>query len=97
VALCLQQHEVITSQMPSVKTKVLTGMDNVDRWTDQGIWDLVLKDIRVVVSTHAILADALGHGFVQMSRLALLVFDEGKRTFHMWFSYAINLSSSSSL
>lgn len=53
-------------------------MDNVDCWTDQSIWDEVLKDVRVVVSTHAVLADALGHGFVQISRLALLVFDEGK-------------------
>jgi ERCC4-related helicase len=77
VALSLQQHEVITSQILSVKTKILTGLDNVDRWTDQGIWDKVLKDIRVVVSTYAVLADALGHGFVRMSRLALLVFDEG--------------------
>ncbi|KAJ5835336.1 hypothetical protein N7447_001362 [Penicillium robsamsonii] len=76
VALSLQQHEVITSQIVSVKTKVLTGLDNVDRWTEQGIWDKVLKDVRVVVSTYAVLADALGHGFVRMSRLSLLIFDE---------------------
>ncbi|OQD98606.1 hypothetical protein PENVUL_c070G09986 [Penicillium vulpinum] len=76
VALSLQQHEVITSQILSVKTKVLTGLDNVDRWTEQGVWDKVLKDVRVVVSTYAVLADALGHGFVRMSRLALLIFDE---------------------
>ncbi|CAG8162910.1 unnamed protein product [Penicillium salamii] len=76
VALCIQQQEVISDQIPNVKTKILTGMDNVDRWTDQSIWDAVLKDIRVVVSTHAVLADALGHGFIQMSRLALLIFDE---------------------
>ncbi|KAJ5773733.1 hypothetical protein N7457_008629 [Penicillium paradoxum] len=76
VALSLQQHAVINSQIPSVKTKVLTGLDNVDRWTDQGIWDKFLKDVRVVVSTYAVLADALTHGFVRMSRLALLIFDE---------------------
>ncbi|KAJ5943764.1 hypothetical protein N7516_003932 [Penicillium verrucosum] len=76
VALSLQQHEVITSQILSVKTKVLTGLDNVDRWTEQGVWDKVLKDVRVVVSTYAVLADALGHGFVRMSRLALIIFDE---------------------
>lgn len=76
MALAVQQHEVIKGQIP-VKTKILTGMDNVDRWTDQSIWDAVLKDVRIVVSTHAVLADALGHGFVQMSRMALLVFDEG--------------------
>jgi ERCC4-related helicase len=77
VALCLQQHEVISSQIPSVKTRILTGLDNVDRWTEQQSWDAVLQDVRVVVSTHAVLADALNHGFVRMSQLALIVFDEG--------------------
>lgn len=83
VALSLQQHQVITSHILSVKTKVLTGLDNVDRWTDQGIWDKVLKDVRVVVSTYAVLADALGHGFVRMPRLALLIFDEGTYVAHL--------------
>lgn len=77
VALCLQQHDVIASQIPSVKTRVLIGADNVDRWTEQAIWNNALKDIRVVCSTHAVLSDALNHGFVRMSQLALLVFDEG--------------------
>lgn len=76
MALCLQQHEVIASQIPSAKSRVLTGLDNVDRWTDQAIWNTVLQDIRVVVSTHAVLADALNHGFVRMSQLALIIFDE---------------------
>lgn len=78
MALCLQQHEVIASHIRSVKTRVLTGLDNVDRWTDQAIWNTVLQGIRVVVSTHAVLADALNHGFVRMSQLALIIFDEGK-------------------
>ncbi|KAJ5771064.1 uncharacterized protein N7511_003115 [Penicillium nucicola] len=76
VALALQQHEVISRQLVSVKTKVLTGLDNVELWTEQMIWDEVLKEARVVVATHAILADALTHGFVRMSQVALLVFDE---------------------
>ncbi|KAJ5151592.1 hypothetical protein N7492_009887 [Penicillium capsulatum] len=76
VALCLQQHEVIASYIPSIKTRTLTGLDNIDRWTQQAVWDEALKDIRVVVSTHAVLADALSHGFVQLSQLALIVFDE---------------------
>lgn len=76
VALCLQQHDVIVSQIPSVKTRALTGLDNVDRWTDQSIWDAALRNIRIVVSTHAVLADALSHGFVQISQLSLLIFDE---------------------
>ncbi|KAJ5720216.1 uncharacterized protein N7483_008150 [Penicillium malachiteum] len=76
VALCVQQHEVISSQIPAVKTRTLTGMDNVDRWTEQSVWDKVLEDVRVVVSTHAVLSDALNHGFVRISGLSLLVFDE---------------------
>lgn len=56
---------------------LLTGADNVDRWSEQRIWDAVLEEVRIVVSTHAVLADALSHGFVKMSRLALIVFDEG--------------------
>ncbi|KAJ5579499.1 uncharacterized protein N7459_005484 [Penicillium hispanicum] len=81
VALCLQQHEVIASQIPLVKTRILTGLDNVDRWTDQSIWNSVLRDVRVVVSTHAVLADALNHGFVRISQLALMIFDEGRGLF----------------
>lgn len=65
--------------IPSAKTRVLTGLDNVDRWTEQTIWDNVLQDIRVVVSTHAVLADALTHGFVRVSQLALIIFDEGRK------------------
>ena len=77
VALSLQQHSVISSQIPAVKTRVLTGLDNVERWTSQNVWNTVLQDVRVVVSTHAVLADALSHGFVTMGKLALIVFDEG--------------------
>lgn len=77
MALCLQQHQVIASYIPSVKTRTLTSLDNIDRWTEQAVWNNALKDIRVVVSTHAVLADALSHGFVRISQLALIVFDEG--------------------
>lgn len=66
------------SHLPAVRTRLLIGADNVDRWTEQSIWDKVLEDVRVVVSTHAVLADALSHGFVTISRLALLIFDEGE-------------------
>lgn len=80
VALCIQQHEVIASNLPAVRTRTLTGLDKVELWTDQSIWDAVLNGYRVIVSTHAVLADALSHGFVKMSQLALLIFDEGKST-----------------
>lgn len=45
-------------------------------WSED-VWTVALRDTRIVVSTHAILADALSHGFVRMADLALLIFDEG--------------------
>ncbi|GFF63212.1 RNA helicase/RNAse III, putative [Aspergillus lentulus] len=76
VALCIQQHEVIASNLPAVRTRTLTGLDKVELWTEQSVWDAILNGYQVIVSTHAVLADALSHGFVKMSRLALLIFDE---------------------
>ena len=78
VELCLQQHGVLSAALPSYATLVLTGSDNVDRWSEQRIWDAALDGVRVVASTYAVLADALHHGFVRISDLALLVFDEGE-------------------
>lgn len=85
VALCMQQHAEIASQIPAAKTRILTGLDKVDFWTEQGIWDAVLQDIQIVVSTHAVLADALTHGFVRMDRLGLIIFDEGV----FWVAFAV--------
>ncbi|KAL8801992.1 MAG: hypothetical protein Q9200_006748, partial [Gallowayella weberi] len=85
VALADQQAKVIATQIPSVQSRLLIGADGVDHWSEQWIWDGVLKGISIVISTHQvglglnskkILLDALTHGFVQMSRLSLLVFDE---------------------
>ena len=80
VSLCVQQHEVISAQLPAIQTRKLTGADQVDRWGSQLIWDSALKGVRVVISTHAVLCDALTHGFVRMEQLALIVFDEGERS-----------------
>ena len=78
VALCIQQHGSLNKHLPALRTRLLIGSDNVDRWSEQRIWDAALLNMQVVVSTHAVLADALTHGFVKMVRLALLIFDEGK-------------------
>jgi hypothetical protein len=56
----------------------LTGSDKVEYWKEQHIWDSALENVQVVISTHAVLADALGHSFVKMAQLALLIYDEGK-------------------
>ncbi|OBT69887.1 hypothetical protein VE03_00456 [Pseudogymnoascus sp. 23342-1-I1] len=76
VALCEQQCTTLRTNIPYVQTRLLVGSDNVDRWSEQRIWDAVLENVRIVVSTHGVLADALSHGFVRIEELALLVFDE---------------------
>lgn len=42
------------------------------------MWDAALYQVRIVVSTHAVLGQALEHAFVSLSQQALLVFDEGE-------------------
>ncbi|KAG9856073.1 P-loop containing nucleoside triphosphate hydrolase protein, partial [Aureobasidium melanogenum] len=76
VALCHQHYRSITTNLPAYQTRLLTSEDGVDRWTDQTVWDGVLKDMKVIVSTYGVLYDALCHGFVAMRRLSLCVFDE---------------------
>ncbi|KAI5270206.1 P-loop containing nucleoside triphosphate hydrolase protein [Aureobasidium subglaciale] len=76
VALCHQHHRSITTNLPAYQTRLLTSEDGVDRWTDQTVWDGVLKDMKIITSTYGILYDALCHGFVAMRRLSLCVFDE---------------------
>lgn len=56
--------------------KLLTGNDHVDTWSAD-IWETILDDVRVVVSTYQVLLDALCHAFISIDRLALIVFDEG--------------------
>lgn len=56
---------------------MFSGLDDIDKWTDQKLWDAALQNIHVVVSTPAVLYDALSHGFVPITKIALLVFDEG--------------------
>ena len=51
-------------------------MDNAEYWTTLDIWAKVLHNVQVVVSTPAILTQALNHGFVQLQGISLLVFDE---------------------
>ena len=77
MSLCAQQFEYIKAQIPSVQVKFLSGADGVDRWSEQNLWDAVLKNVKIVVSTYQILLDALSHGFLRMNSLGLIVFDEG--------------------
>lgn len=77
VTLCEQHGKTFEHHLPSYNVLVLNGQDDVDHWTEQNIWDSVLHNVRIVLSTHQVLLDALSHAFVKMDELALLVFDEG--------------------
>ncbi|KAJ9270498.1 hypothetical protein DTO212C5_3287 [Paecilomyces variotii] len=76
VALATQQHAFISDQLPAFQTTLLSGADGVEHWSTQAIWDSILLNIRIVVSTPQVLLDARSRGFVQFSRIALLIFDE---------------------
>lgn len=54
VALAEQQHDVLSKYLPSSPSRLLIGADGVERWSDQNIWDEVLHNIRIVVSTHQV-------------------------------------------
>ncbi|KAF2800747.1 hypothetical protein K505DRAFT_292221 [Melanomma pulvis-pyrius CBS 109.77] len=76
VILCEQQFTVFQTALPAYGIKLLCGKDGVEHWTDQTVWDSVLENTRIVLSTHAVLLDALTHAFVKMDKLALIIFDE---------------------
>jgi ERCC4-related helicase len=77
VELCYQQHGVITRMVPAATTKIIVGTDGPERWSSQSIWNEALAGVHVVISTYAVLRDALTHGFVRMKSISLLIFDEG--------------------
>jgi len=77
VSLCSQQFEYPQSQISAVQIKFLNEADGVDRWTEQSLWNAVLKNVKVVVSTYQILLDALTQAFIRRESLALIVFDDG--------------------
>ena len=76
VALAQQQYRVISSQLPLFQSRLLSGNDGCDRWSNQDMWDRVLMNMNIIVCTYQILYDALIHGFVSMESILLLVFDE---------------------
>ena len=53
VQLAIQQHKVLSTQIPMFKSRLLTGLDNCEFWS-QDVWDEILKDTSVVVSTYAV-------------------------------------------
>lgn len=76
VALAIQQTTVLRTTLPSHPCRLLCGLDHVDTWSTQAVWDAALQGFQIVVCTHAVLKDALVHAFVRMADICLLVFDE---------------------
>lgn len=78
VALCDQQCSVLQRAFPGFGIRLLSG-EYADRlWTSKKLWDATMANIRIVVSTPAVLLDAVAtHAFIPISRLALIVVDEG--------------------
>ncbi|KAK4678476.1 LOW QUALITY PROTEIN: Dicer-like protein 2 [Podospora pseudoanserina] len=78
VQLAAQQFEVIEKQIPGVQSRFICGADNVQAWKYKtGVWQAVLTNVRIVVSTYQILFDAaVAHAFVPLESISLLVIDE---------------------
>ncbi|KAK0635015.1 hypothetical protein B0T17DRAFT_26977 [Bombardia bombarda] len=76
VPLATQQFEVLQAQIPAVQTKLICGADNVQAWSETRVWDAILLNVRIVVSTFQILFDAVSHAFVRLDSLSLIVIDE---------------------
>ncbi|KAI6114085.1 hypothetical protein F5141DRAFT_1002265 [Pisolithus sp. B1] len=76
VTLCEQQHVVISQAIAGPVGLVHGGLEP-KQWTDPELWNAVIKNSRVIVSTPQVLLDALSHGFVSLgNQICLLVFDE---------------------
>ncbi|KAF9887616.1 Dicer-like protein 2 [Aspergillus nanangensis] len=76
VALCEQHLHTIHNRVPSMWCRSFTSNDGVDHWGEIEIWNNALSGVKIAVSTYQVLYDALLHGFVKMSQLSLLIFDE---------------------
>jgi len=77
VPLAEQQFEVVQAQIPSVVSKLISGADNVHTWS-KALWEKILENVRIVVSTFQVLFDAVSHAFVKLDTLSLIVIDEGE-------------------
>jgi endoribonuclease Dicer len=75
VALCQQQHAVISAVIP--KVMVIIGSMEPERWSSQSIWRSVVSEHNAVVSTPQVLLDELSHSYLKLDTdIGLLIFDE---------------------
>ncbi|KYK57428.1 RNase3 domain-containing protein [Drechmeria coniospora] len=78
VALCFQQYSVLRANLEHPVAKFHGEMTGILRTKE--FWDQQLDENMVLVCTAQILLDCLNSGFLQMSRVNLLIFDEAHHT-----------------
>ncbi|KAJ5436242.1 ATP-dependent helicase dcl2-2 [Penicillium cf. griseofulvum] len=71
-----KQVDVLRTHIPYSRPRSFTGKDQVDHWREKAVWDAALFGVRIAVSTHQVLLDALTHGYTKIDQFSLLVFDE---------------------
>lgn len=76
MVLAEQQHKYLSLHLPQYSLRLITGSDSPDLWRSQEIWDAVLLNINLVISTPQILLDGLRLAFVRLKHISLLVVDE---------------------
>lgn len=74
VALCMQQYLVVRANLPFPVNKFFGDMHPSQQ--DQNYWDSQLDQSMIIVCTAQILLDILANGFIQLSQINLLIFDE---------------------
>jgi endoribonuclease Dicer len=74
VILVQQQAQVLARHLPA-RVKSYVGEMGVDSW-DKPTWDRELYAVDVVVMTPQILLDLLSFGWIRMTEIHTLVFDE---------------------
>ncbi|CAG8979867.1 hypothetical protein HYALB_00002640 [Hymenoscyphus albidus] len=75
VTLVFQQHRVLKNNLNGMPMDMFCGNMGTKLW-DREKWTKILNDNMVIVCTAEVLRHCLGHGFVSMNGINLLVFDE---------------------
>ncbi|KAH6969437.1 hypothetical protein DER45DRAFT_515726 [Fusarium avenaceum] len=75
VALCVQQHTVLSCNLGDYPVAQFIG-DTTGMVKTKEYWDTQFSENMVIVCTAQILLDCLNNGFITMSQINLLVFDE---------------------
>lgn len=86
VQLCRQQAAAIKIGIPYATIRCIVGEDAPHLWGSAEVWRQALNDVDVIVSTYAVLYEALAHDFVNIRHIGLLVFDEGMISPHQVFN-----------